>query len=504
MFVNFTRASRKSKTITDLADVEHLDNLSAPDRRRVAELIDAHVAERAAESGRSPSPSPRSSPPADQGNLVERCRALLGDGGRGPRVSLTNGRGETFDVAAGVFASRKRPRPRRSSPGLACWCGAPPDGDVRRCGGACGTWRVSRRLFMRPSPRRTAPPFAGATRAAPARSTRRTASAAAAGARPTPGSAAPARPRSTARTPPRPSPARRSPPPSTPWTATTAPRPRRRAPTTAPRRGPSARGAASTPRGRGASRGVAEKRPSRGESSKIGARRGSSATRPTTTARRRRRSGPARPRRPRYVLRDRLFFTPEFIGLVRRRALRRGPRAHLAGGRAVRRGARAAPALAPGARRGQDHVHPVQPRVRRRGQAPPPARDGDRGSWVARRRVIFATFTTPRRRPQASPPSQRTRSSRSSAPRGPCRRRPARTTTAPPRRRGRDRAAPPRTRPPPSSTSSRATCVMPPVPRSSRGGSVRPSPPRSTRPLAKKQRRFRIAPLANVLRLTLW
>ena len=149
MFVNFTRASRKSKTITDLADVEHLDSLSAPDRRRVAELIDAHVAERAAESGRSPSPSPRSSPPADPGNLVERCRALLGNGGRGPRVSLTNGRGETFDVAAGVFASRKRPRPRRSAPGLACWCGAPPDGDVRRCGGACGTWRGKRRLFMR-------------------------------------------------------------------------------------------------------------------------------------------------------------------------------------------------------------------------------------------------------------------------------------------------------------------------------------------------------------------
>ena len=303
MFVNFTRASRKSKTITDLADVEHLDSLSAPDRRRVAELIDAHVAERAAESGRSSPRSSRSSPPADPGNLVERCRALLGNGGRGPRVSLTNGRGETFDVAAGVFASRKRPRPRRSAPGLACWCGAPPDGDVRRCGGACGTWRGKRRLDAVESPRRTIPPFAGATRSAPARSTRRTASAAAAGARPTPGSAAPARPRSTARTPPRPSPARRSPPSSTPWIASTAPRPRRRAPTTAPRRSPSARGAASTPRGRGASRGVEEVLSSRSDSSKIGARRGSSATRPTTTARRRRRSGPARPRRPRYVRR---------------------------------------------------------------------------------------------------------------------------------------------------------------------------------------------------------
>ena len=119
-----------------------------------------------------------------------------------------------------------------------------------------------------------------------------------------------------------------------------------------------------------------------------------------------------------------------------RHGLRGGPRAHLAGGRAVRRGARAAPAEPPGARRGQDHVHPVQPRVRRRGQAPPPARDGDRGPWVARRRVIFATFTTPRRRPQASPPSQRTRPSRSSAPRrGPS----ARGAASTPRGRGASR-----------------------------------------------------------------
>ncbi|KAH8052102.1 MgtC-like protein [Aureococcus anophagefferens] len=146
MFANFT--PRKSKTITDLADVEHLDSLSAPDRRRVAELIDAHAAS---------------------------CQSA---------------------VAAAAA----------------------------RC------------------------------HAAPAL-TRRAASAAAAGARPTPGSAAPARPRSTARTPPAPSPARRSPPPSAPG------RDGRhaacRAPTTAPRRGPSARGAAST-RADAASRGVGE------------------------------------------------------------------------------------------------------------------------------------------------------------------------------------------------------------------------------------------------------
>ncbi|KAH8055804.1 MgtC-like protein [Aureococcus anophagefferens] len=81
MFVNFTRASRKSKTITDLADVEHLDSLSAPDRRRVAELIDAHVAERA-ESGRRR----RGRRVAAAGDGQGRCRAPRRRRPRAPRV----------------------------------------------------------------------------------------------------------------------------------------------------------------------------------------------------------------------------------------------------------------------------------------------------------------------------------------------------------------------------------------------------------------------------------
>ncbi|KAH8050493.1 MgtC-like protein [Aureococcus anophagefferens] len=114
MFVNFTRASRKSKTITDLADVEHLDSLSAPDRRRVAELIDAHAAERGigrrkARKLRDASDDDGSPPPPKRSRASSSASAL--DAGKITSILSS--------LASGDEVKRRRPARRRPGPWVA-------------------------------------------------------------------------------------------------------------------------------------------------------------------------------------------------------------------------------------------------------------------------------------------------------------------------------------------------------------------------------------------------